>query len=354
MYSRLARAFITSFKKASLYPFLLGTMMLQIFVCAVLFPALFLSDGPLCGERRGDGRLKTVGDRTVFDEDIGTSEKLNFAFRHPPVSRAETSSHFKAMTHKDHLSRTVRPFTILTTTNRGFLDFTANWILSIRRLKLQYNITIIAEDAEAYRYLTRNRTFDYQNLRIELTEYGFSHPKPQRFRYSGYRRLVNKRPQYLIDKLEEGFDTLMVDVDSFWFRDPLDFISPNYSKYDLWLAQGHDGKNGHRLPCPCLMYFKSNVISFGVVRHWMNRLLKAKGMESDQQSLNNVLKTRHGQRLRVGWLNKVNFPTGDDYKTRRENQEEMENVYIFHANHMGNFTVKKQIMKSYGLWIDSD
>ncbi|XP_038063928.1 UDP-D-xylose:L-fucose alpha-1,3-D-xylosyltransferase 3-like [Patiria miniata] len=320
MHSRLVIAF-GSFKKASLYPFLLGTMALQIVVCVVLIPALFLYGDPMCGTRRGLMRER------------GRSYA---ALRNPPVSLVKNKSRdVGPKTTKNHMSHIPRPFTILTTTNRGFLDFTVNWILSVRRLGLDYNITIIAEDPDAYRYLTRNLTFDDRNLRIEQTEYGFSHPAPQKFRHSGYRRLVNKRPQYLVDKLEEGFDTLVVDVDSFWFRDPLDLIVPNYSKYDVWLAQGHDGKDGHKLPCPCLMYFKSNIVSFSVVRHWISRLLKDKGMESDQQSLNNVLKTRRGQRARIGWLDKANFPTGDEYKERRETNESTEDVFIYHANHMG-------------------
>ena len=253
--------------------------------------------------------------------------------------------------NSNHLSHIPRPFTILTTTNKGFADFAINWLTSIRRLGLDYNVTIIAEDSAAYRYLTQSLTLRSDpHLRISKTEYGSSNPEPQKFMHSGYRRLVNKRPQYLVDKLEEGFDILLADVDSVWFKDPLDLIIPNYKKYDVWLAQGHDGKDGHRLPCPCLMYLKSDSVSFGIVRHWINRLRKANGVESDQQSLNNILKTRHGQRLRIGWLDNSNFPTGDEYKERQQNNETMDDVYIFHANHMGDAVMKKKFMKSNGLW----
>ncbi len=246
--------------------------------------------------------------------------------------------------HDEH-----RPFTIVTSTNAGFLDFTENWLMSLERIGLKYNVSIIAEDAITYRFLSTNYKRD--NVQILATSNDFTSTKPLQFLSKEYKALVNRRAEYLLHFLEKGWDVLAADVDAYWFRDPIELIRGAYDVYDLWVSMGADETR----PCPCLMYLKSKPNVIQMVKYWSARLKQFHGKENDQEALGEILKRYRsmssGHQLMVAELDTKLFPTGEVFFKPRWWTAHGKRVYVAHANRIGNHDKKVAMFREYKLWL---
>lgn len=243
-------------------------------------------------------------------------------------------------------------FTIMTSTNAGFLDFTENWLLSLKRIGLNHSISIIAEDAVAYRYLTTK--YDGGNIQIYATSSNYSSIKAFQFRSAEYKSLVNRRAEYMLHFLNKGIDVLAVDVDAYWFRDPMEVIRGGFDVYDVWVSLGADVK---KTPCPCCMYLKSKPNVIQMVKAWSERMQRLEGKENDQEALGQimwkfkVLPLHHGMRVNAARLDNDLFPTGQVLFKPSWWWEHGKRVYVVHANRIGNHDKKVAFFREYGLWI---
>ncbi|XP_072046185.1 uncharacterized protein [Amphiura filiformis] len=166
---------------------------------------------------------------------------------------------------KQNISQTtLAQFVIVTTVDFQFHHLFDNWLASVKKLGLRYNIMLICEDNEAYKYysLRQNNHFKVLNT-LDYQMYG----KLQR-KKGTYQQLIKRRTMYVRNLLFAGIDVLLVDIDAVWLKDPLQVVRQSYSIYDIWVAQGYDPG----VPCPCFLYMKSVPSIMKVAGAWMHRL----------------------------------------------------------------------------------
>ncbi|XP_072038498.1 uncharacterized protein [Amphiura filiformis] len=244
----------------------------------------------------------------------------------------------------------IRPLTILSSVNAGFLDFTVNWIMSMKQIGIRHNVTLIAEDPVAYEYLAK-RYKRSSTISIVNTTKKFTSSKVLGFFTKEYLQLVNRRAEYMLHFLEQGIDVLHADVDEYWFRDPVSFIHAEYDIYDVWSSHGKDG------PCPCFLYLKAKPNVISMVKDWSLRIQRKHGSENDQQSLAHVLwryrvmPWQNGKRIFHKRLTDDLFPTGTVFFTPSWWKVNGRRIYVAHANRLGNHKKKTMFFREYRLWL---
>jgi hypothetical protein len=131
----------------------------------------------------------------------------------------------------------------LMTASSGFVDFTLNLIISMKKVGVD-NFLIVAEDFACYQRL--NAKFPGRvvlpTLRMMMSgmaaegaegdSIGFSYASKQ------YNELVARRPRYLLAILEAGYDVLYTDTDTVWLENPYNQFLPGY---DLQIASDKEG-----------------------------------------------------------------------------------------------------------------
>ena len=243
-----------------------------------------------------------------------------------------------------------RPVTILTSVNAGFLDFTVNWLMSMKQIGIRHNVTLIAEDPVAYEYLSK-RYKRSSIISVIPTNNTYTKSKVLGFFTREYLQLVNRRAEYMLKFLEKGVDVLHADVDEYWFRDPLTFIHAEYDIYDVWSAQGKDG------PCPCFLYLKAKPNVISMVKDWSLRIKRKHGSENDQQSLAHVLwryrvmPSMNKNKIFHRKLGHDLFPTGTVFLTPSWWRTNGKRLYVAHANRLGNHKKKVAFFREYRLWL---
>ena len=235
------------------------------------------------------------------------------------------------------------PFAILTTTNSLFIDLTENWLESLRRHCMQYNITLVCEDLEGYQYFSR-RSNDLFHI-IYTKDFIL----PGRFQFvEKFDELICKRVVYIKQLLSSGRDVLLADIDGVWIKDPLPIVMDEYDKYDVWVAQGRN----ETIPCPCFMYMKAVPLVIKMAEQWVERVSSPNNSETDQIALMHIFEEL--PKLRINRLDKIRFPSGSDFfdpdwYLRNSNQ-----VYVAHGNHQGRHDGKKSKFQEFGYWLLKD
>lgn len=251
------------------------------------------------------------------------------------VSGQKKNNDSSNTTHYQH-----NPFVLLATTNSPFIDLTENWLESLRRQCLQYNVTIVCEDLEGYKYFSR-RANDLFHI-INSQDFQL----PGRFsKLKNFAELIAKRVVYINQLLASGLDVLLADIDAVWVKDPLPIITDEYSKYDMWVAQGHN----ETIPCPCFLYMKAVPIVVNMAEQWVERISGVNNNETDQIALMHVMKTLPD--LRINRLDKVRFPSGRDFFDPDWYLRNFDQVYVAHGNHQGRHAGKKSKFKEFGIWL---
>ncbi|XP_071477387.1 uncharacterized protein [Diadema antillarum] len=231
---------------------------------------------------------------------------------------------------------------ILASTNSAFLDFTDNWLESLKRCGISSGITLVAEDHSAYYYLNNRTDID---LDVLLTDEAESPSEKLLFDSPEYKRLVNKRPSYVLRLLENGHDVLFSDVDIVWLKNPLPYFD---DKHDVWLQEDQ-----HDPPVYCAGFtlYRSTPWGIKLVKEWVKELGRHPTLP-DQRVLNNLLKKdRYQQGLKRAVMDPTLFPNGNlffDPKWRAANSG-VETVMV-HNNWIIGHDLKVERFKQEGLW----
>ncbi|KAJ8048214.1 UDP-D-xylose:L-fucose alpha-1,3-D-xylosyltransferase 3 [Holothuria leucospilota] len=233
---------------------------------------------------------------------------------------------------------------MLTATNKDFINITENFLEGLRRLRVRYNITLMAEDEEAYNYFSRRSNSEFH----VVSSNQFILPGKLNRNISSYQHLIRRRTVYILTLLRSGRDVLLVDVDAVWLKDPLALIFPDYQKFDAWIAQGKEPG----FPCPCFFYMKSVTRMINMVYDWIARVSYFEDGRpvTDQVALFNILeKNRRG--VHIKYLDYERFPIGKQYFNWTWHKENHNSVYVAHGNHLGREQGKIETFKEFGVWL---
>ncbi|XP_030846021.1 uncharacterized protein LOC115925986, partial [Strongylocentrotus purpuratus] len=187
---------------------------------------------------------------------------------------------------------------ILATTNKAFLDFTANWLESIRRLDTNPKILI-----------------------------GFNTPAEQLPWDSPiYNAMVNKRPAYIYQLLQRGHDVLFSDVDTVWLRDPFPYLQG-----DFHVAVAEDQHKPYVAYCAGFVFFRAAEKTKEFVREWLRRLHQSKTKISDQVLMNEMLTKDQIPGLKKMVMPSEIFPNGKlFFMTPGWRQQHRQSVAVVH------------------------
>ncbi|XP_038078723.1 UDP-D-xylose:L-fucose alpha-1,3-D-xylosyltransferase 3-like [Patiria miniata] len=230
---------------------------------------------------------------------------------------------------------------ILATTNKAFLDFTANWLESIRRLDTNPKILIVAEDKETQRFL-----YGRPGVHVAASQ-GFNTPAEQLPWDSPiYNAMVNKRPAYIYQLLQQGHDVLFSDVDTVWLRDPFPYLQG-----DFHVAVEEDQHKPYVAYCAGFVFFRAAEKTREFVREWLRRLHQSKTKISDQVLMNEMLTKDQIPGLKKMVMPSEIFPNGKlFFMTPGWRQQHRQSVAVVHNNWIQSKERKLQRFKEHGLW----
>ncbi|XP_041479219.1 UDP-D-xylose:L-fucose alpha-1,3-D-xylosyltransferase 3-like [Lytechinus variegatus] len=264
-----------------------------------------------------------------------------------PRRNSTSKEHLQTVKPTSSQSReTPRPWVILATTNQAFLDFTENWLESLKRSNITDHVTIIAEDNATRQALANRKDI---KLEILLTDNANLPSKFLSFGSRDYIRLVNKRPSYILSYLEKGVDVLFSDVDTVWLKNPLSFFTGDY---DLYIGRDiYDNPKAPDVACAGFVYYSATNATIDLLLKWIRSIHDRPGVP-DQELLNHWLRNHATrQTLNVKYLDQRQFPNGNDYfnaKWRMKNAD-VEPIVV-HNNWIKGHDVKIKRFKNVSLW----
>ena len=298
------------------------------------------------------GRVKQVTKRFTV-EDTGALDPVSPSPRAVPTRRtaAKTSptTRLSDCTVEDVRKRP--GVIVLTTTNTGFLDILLNLLESIKRTGVCPNVTIIAEDPQAYAFLL-GISSGQPGLNVLKTSSGFMTPQKLMFGTKVYKELVNKRAEYLLSFLEKGLEVMFTDTDTFWFRDPFPYFQGDFDVAMLDEFMNYPERNPTSRFCAGLAYFKPTERTLRFVREWVRRMKgdKKKKRTPDQDVMNNMLLHDQPVHMEVRSLNPSFFPKGrlfNNNEWRRENN----NTAAMHSSSIFGHDKKVAYFKELNMWL---
>ncbi|XP_022100066.1 UDP-D-xylose:L-fucose alpha-1,3-D-xylosyltransferase 3-like [Acanthaster planci] len=261
-------------------------------------------------------------------------------------SRSKSPAHAPASGSSSHSTPQRR--VVLTTTNSGFLDFTENVLRSIVQTGAPANMTIVAEDEEAFRVLSETGDKMYQGLHVIKPESGELPSKGAAidFGTNEYVNFINRRAKYVLGFIQQGFDLFFVDVDTYWFRDPFPYFEGDF---DVALIRDSPKWGPYNGGC---MYYRPTERTVQLLKTWIRAMETQTKHEQDQAILNQIIRKKKVPRLRIRHLLDKNFPGGRLYATRNNTCFDMSEAVVFHATWIPGHDKKMEMMKKCGMWLD--
>nr|XP_054751822.1 uncharacterized protein LOC129257510 [Lytechinus pictus] len=233
---------------------------------------------------------------------------------------------------------------ILASTNKAFMNFTDNWLESVKRSGIRSGVTLVAEDREAFNYLN-NRT-DIE-LNVVLNDVSESPGERLQFDSPAYKQLVNKRPSYILQILSSGHDVLFSDVDIVWLKNPLPFFTNDTN--DIWLQED---RHEPTVYCAGFTFYRSTPATIALVTEWV-QTLALHPTYPDQRVLNGLLRKKRwqGDAIKKAVMDSRLFPSGHLFfdPEWREANKDSEQVMV-HNNWIVGHDRKVERFKDEGFW----
>lgn len=209
---------------------------------------------------------------------------------------------------------------ILLTVSYGYLDFFANWVVAAGRIGIQ-QFLVIAEDLAVYEAMTHWPQIGAAQVILAPTP--IKPAAAQQYNSTGYRAIVERRPQFLRAVLAAGRPVIYTDVDTVWFSSPLDEMRGNYDVYmPSDIDNPYDEPAG--MLCTGLMFLRPTPAVAALLLDWEVALESAVSgrfeaglrdmnfvRNTNQPTFNRVLlDTRRQHNLSMKVLDVRKFPSG--------------------------------------------
>ncbi|XP_022079549.1 UDP-D-xylose:L-fucose alpha-1,3-D-xylosyltransferase MGP4-like isoform X2 [Acanthaster planci] len=242
---------------------------------------------------------------------------------------------------------------MLTTTNFGFKDMTLNMLESIKRTGVCVNTTIIAEDQKCYRYLSQRAEGD-PAVHVVLTNSGETTSKeiPRRQRKQ-YYALFNKRQEYFLGLLEQGYEVLFTDSDTFWFSDPFPYFKGDFDMSMIDPRSPYPTRTNRSHYCAGFAYFKPTNVTVRFVKAWIKTMRdndKIGRLLADQDVMNMLLRGDRPMHVNVQPLDTNIFPWGPKFYELLAKKANYSTV-VMHAASIRGYAAKVTKFKSSNMWL---
>ncbi|XP_072179732.1 uncharacterized protein [Diadema setosum] len=285
-------------------------------------------------------KIQAVEKRTLHSED--GSGPINLASHTEDNTPLVKGSAVRVLREE----QTSRQWVILASTNLAFLDFTNNWLESLKRCGITDHVTIIAEDKDVYEKL-RNRT-DI-TLDVRLTSAARLSSELLQFGSEDYLKLVNKRPEYIRDFLRQGIDVIFSDVDTVWLQNPLSYFTGDY---DIHFEKDlYEDATRPDMICAGFAYYSATNATINFIQNWIDFIEKRPNIP-DQQVLNRLMKKPNIRKsLNLNFLDPRRFPNGNDFFNEewREKHADIKPVVV-HNNWIKGHDVKIERFRNVSMW----
>lgn len=238
------------------------------------------------------------------------------------------------------LARECDDWTVVVTVSEGFIDMFENWWYWFKKLQLNCQVLIIAEDDVTQELL--NSVAHATKWLVLRWQVGPETPASEmQYDSDSYKLLMARRATYIKRLLIKYTKILFTDVDTIWFSNPVKYL---HGQDDIVGAV--DAVRGN-LPyyCPGFMGYRNSSATYKFVDEWERRLLAKP--QHNQPVFNDVVLESSSLRHRM--LPRALFPSGDLY-FRHHHQHK---TVVVHNNYIVGADKKFARLKSYSLLGDS-
>jgi hypothetical protein len=229
---------------------------------------------------------------------------------------------------------------IIVSVSHEMIDFFSQWHVSASRFLDEscMHLSVIAEDEAAKRSLSSLSQRNNWNLDIQAK---FSKTNMIQLPYNSakYDRLVNRRPLYIQDFLQQGCTTFYVDIDTIWKKNPfLEIIAKENGQGDLYtISDVCKDVGAVTYFCTCFLYMNPTETSSKIVGKWIEHL---QANTPNQRAFSNVLLNDHSLQSKVTLLPYNKFPPGCSYSRFSHD------AVIAHANWLTGHEAKAKFLNA--------
>ena len=252
---------------------------------------------------------------------------------------------------------------VLVAVSSGYIDFFRNWLYYYRRLGLGM-FMVIAEDQAAFETLYNDESLNLKGRLISAFDDDIklmetkTENSSQAFSYrsTGFNLLMARRPSYLLQLSQLGYDVLMTDVDIVWLQDPFPyFADPVYSLHVQSDPERVTDKPDKML-CAGFVLFVSNNNTHYLLKQWSESLKLTANRGSNQIPffirVTNMRDVTHKETFQVNILPIAQFVNGAMYFNPEWRREHPAAPVTVHNNWISGHDAKKNRFIENGLWHD--
>ena len=214
--------------------------------------------------------------------------------------------------------------------------------MSIEKIGIHPNITVIAEDQVSFQNLSAHR-FGLNVIKPPGSEELPKEEDPTVFGSADYTRFINRRPRDIHHFIQQGLEVFFVDVDTYWFKDPYPFFE---GVFDVAYP-----KDSPALYNAGVGYYKPTNRTVAFLRCWIEILGTQRKLQQDQTVMNRLIKSKYVPHLSIRHLDGRNFPSARIFFKRKRCQTDVTKVIVFHAACLQDHGNKKDMFKQCNLWL---
>ena len=221
----------------------------------------------------------------------------------------------------------------ITFTNKGYLDFAANWLYYVREHGVS-NYLIFALDSEAYDTLAAMEANVF--LADVHAQQGGVDRSATEFGSDPFKKIVHLKPTLTLRVLELGFSLLLSDADVVWLQNPFNVPAVTGSPLNL-MSDAHFGLGMGTTPYfvnSGFAYMTPEASTLSFMREVV-RLLASRPDKMDQDAYNTAIsnwKRRTDEPLTLSIMDPASISNGWVFFMRRLGQRENADMVAVHNN----------------------
>ncbi|CAN0074683.1 unnamed protein product [Pylaiella littoralis] len=240
---------------------------------------------------------------------------------------------------------------IVSSVNCGYLDFAANFLLSLRRSALNIKVLFVATDDVSFDFLDAMSPGHTALFTLE----GWSRQAASagNFGDAVFRKHTYTRPTILTSILEQGYRTLWIDSDTVWLGSVFPVL-PDPRDINHLVAEVVVADDVHSGLCTCFMYLDCTPNVMRLMHLWKRAILNTDPGQDQSAFQRPVRSMKTNSLLRLDVLPQEVMPIGRRIFSTAwsEEQHELyrENLLVVHNNFIKGHDNKRDRFRAGDLW----